>query len=45
MMMIEINTQFNNTQQNRQKLYSLAAEEDIRTLGNNVNRHPEFCAI
>jgi hypothetical protein len=34
--MLEINTQFNNTQQNRTKLYSLAVEEDIRTSGNRV---------
>jgi len=35
-MALEINTQFNDTQQNREKLYSLAVEEDTRTLGSRM---------
>jgi hypothetical protein len=35
-MALEINTQFNDTQQNRGKLYSLAVEEDTRTLGSRM---------
>ena len=36
MMALEINTQFNDTQQNRGKWYSLAVEEDIRALGSKM---------
>jgi hypothetical protein len=36
MMAIEINTQFIDTQQNRGKPYSLAVEENTRTLGSRM---------
>jgi len=36
MMTLEINMQFNDTQKNRGKLYSLAVEENTRTLGSRM---------
>ena len=36
MMALEINTQFNDTQQNIGKLYSLVLEEDTRALGSKM---------
>jgi len=35
-MVLQINTQFNDTHQNRGKLYSLALEKDTHTLGNRM---------
>ena len=35
-MVLEINTEFDDTQQNKGKLYSLAVEKDTRILSNRL---------